>query len=67
MTTTEPPRKTEVTFEVEITWDTFVLPFSSQFMYVSMKYFIILFIYKILSKDILLNQLNAIHTHILHF
>ena len=67
MTTMEPPRKTEVTFEVEITWDTLVLPFNSQFLYVSMKYFIILFIYKILSKDILLNQLNAIHTHILHF
>ena len=67
MTTMEPPRKTEVTFEVEITWDTFVLPFNSQFLYVSMKYFIILFIYKILSKDILLNQLNAIHTHILQF
>jgi len=36
MTTIEPPRKTEGTFEIEITWDTFVLPFSSEFVYVSM-------------------------------
>ena len=36
MTTTEQPPKTEVTFEIEITSDTFVLPFSSEFVYVSM-------------------------------
>jgi len=36
MTTTEQPPKTEVMFEIEITSDTFVLPFGSEFVYVSM-------------------------------